>query len=656
MIASFLYLLLGALLGFTLLRASKTSLNLIEQIIWGIPLGIMLLAAWSFAWAYAIKVQDWAILGSCATVAAVIFYYFNLDAHRIALHKEWRALRTNITRRDILAWALVLIPWTTFTILTVPRLLHFENGALIAGWINLWGDWAVHLRNSTFLAAQDKLSLENPLFSGTDFHYPYLSSYLSAILQRFGLSIDRSLTWPTIALFGTLPAVLYILGQRLTKSRKAGVFFSYIVLLAGGLGIVYLFQDLMHGKYFWEASAYAPRLYTDYRYEGSYFNEGIWFMNFIMSEFLPQRAFLAGLPIALYVLYIAWTHLIDLESTKTIIKEPLIFAGVLFGLLPLIHTHSFIALGIIIPVITIFSAARSVMQHKAERRSSTLKHLWYAIYLIGPATLLGFALLFFFVFDPNGTGKFIHLITWWMPSQEEARDNPVAYWLRNAGPIIVLGFIASFWKGKAFRPLLFAGAILWLLANFISFQPWHYDNLKILTYWYILWALPVAVLLAALTKQLKIIALIAFVALVGAGLADTLSVAVSAQSGLQLSSPADVAFATQVKQVAATTPGALFIAATNHDNPISALSGQRMYLGYEGWLWTYGIDSNTRNGEIQEMYMATEAGLQLIKDRGIQYIAIGPQERAKYKVNDAVLTGLYPAVVNMGEYKLLKVF
>jgi hypothetical protein len=654
MIASLLYLFLGAIFGFTVLRSSRAPLSLGGQLFWGIPIGIMLLACWTFLWAVTITMQDWALIGSCASAAAYIFYYFNLDKHRSSVAHDWHQLITHTDKKDIIAWAIVLIPWLLYSLATIPNLLFFREGDLVAGWINIWGDWAVHLRNSTFLAANDKLRLEHPLFSGTDFHYPYLSSYLSAILQRLGLPVDRSLTWPTMALFAMLPGLLYILGQKLTKNRVAGVLFTYIVLLAGGMGIAYLLQDLLAGKYFWEASSYSPTLYTDYRLNGSYTNSGIWFMNFIMSEFLPQRAFLAGLPIALYVLYSTWCNLFIEKHPDT---KQLIVTGLLFGILPLLHTHSFIAMGIIVPALFLARFVQAIQtSYTTTQIKSSLKE-WggHAFALLAPATLLGFGLLFAFVFDPQATGSFIHRITWWMPNQELPLDNPIRYWLRNAGPIIILGIISYFWKGKPFRSLLLAGTILWVACNFLSFQPWHYDNLKIMTYWYILWAIPVATLLASIPRRLAIVTIGAFILLTGAGLADALSVTSSTQQGIGLADKNAVTFATAVQTATYNQPDALFISATNHDNPLSLLSGRRLYVGYEGWLWTYGIIANDRIEEVREMYKATDKGIALIKEKGIDYIALGPQERAVYKPNEITLRAMYPAVVQKNGYLLLRV-
>jgi hypothetical protein len=660
MLASFLFLVLGIAFGFTLLRLIKNPLSIIEQFFWGMPIGIMLLTAWTFAWALLLPNQDYAIVFASFTAALPVFYYFNKDMLRAKLISEIVSYKKRVDRGELWSWALVIVPTLIYTIITIPYLMFFRDGNLLAGWINTWGDWAVHLRNSTFFAGSDKLSLENPLFSGSTFHYPYLSSYLSGLLQRFDLSIDRSLTWPTFALFASLPPILYSFGNRILKHRAAGVLFTYLVLLAGGMGIYYLAHDVSQGVYFWEANAYSPKLYTDFRIDGQYSNDGIWFMNFIISELLPQRAFLSGLGIALFVLLTAWQNSTVAGPAQAksywlrLIKQPgrnhLFLAGLLFGILPLLHTHSFVALGIIVPVLFAYRIIASLL---AKDKIAAQNSVAQAILILGPATLLGFGLLFTFVFDSSSTGTFVHGLNWWVPNPEQP-FNPLTYWLRNAGPLIVVGIACFLRKDRTFHPLLIAGTIIFIVCNFISFQPWHYDNLKILTYWYLLWALPIAYAIMTLPRQWVAVQIVAIILFTGAGLADVTSLQLSTRTGLQLSSQDDLQFARLVKQITAQDTAAIFIAATNHDNPLSIASGRKLYVGYEGWLWTYGIDANDRLEEVHEMYTGSTRGQELVRRREISYIALGPQELSRYKPNVEQLEALYPVVVEYKNYKLLK--
>jgi hypothetical protein len=180
--------------------------------------------------------------------------------------------------------------------------------------------------------------------------------------------------------------------------------------------------------------------------------------------------------------------------------------------------------------------------------------------------------------------------------------------------------------------------------------------LKLLTYWYILWSLPVAAFLASFPRLLAPAVMILLLLLTGAGLADTLSVTASERNGgIELTSRDGVAFASLVAHYTASTPQALILAAPEHNHPISLLSGRRIFLGYEGWLWTYGINAAQRKQELIEMYAATDRGLSLLHERNIRYISLGPQERSVLHANEAKLLSLFPIAVEHTDYKLLEI-
>ncbi len=650
MIASLLFFLLGWVVGFVTLRRSKFQLDFEELIIWSLPLGVMLLTFWTFILTYGIRQQDIALIISCSTASIYCLEYLNRGKNLRAIAREAKERWHTLNPQDFWAWTIVLLPWLIYSLITIPYLLFFREGNLIAGWINVWGDWAVHLRNSTYFAARDAISLDNPLYAGTEWRYPYLSSFLSAILQRLNLPLDRSLTWPTMLLFTTLPGLLYSVGRKLTNSRRAGVFFTYFVLLSGGMGIYFLVKDLLAGHFFWDASAYSPQLYTDMREAGQSVNSGIWFMNFIMSEFFPQRAFLAGIPLALFILMTIWQSV----QGKTVHRKTLLFAGLLFGILPLIHTHSFVALGLIVPTLFGITALPLLARSKAKHKRSLREHLIDAAWVLLPAVGIGSIFLFLFVFDPSATNSFIHPIKWWVPRQEDP-VNPLLWWLRNTGQLFILGSIGGLLH-RRYLGLMLAGLVIFVIGNFVSFQPWQYDNLKLLTYWYILWAIPIAVLFAKLPRLALPLVIIGTLLMTGAGLADALSVTVSARTGgIQLTSADDIQFAKQVKAATYQEPNALFIAATDHDHAMTTVSGRRMYMGYEGWLWTYGFEWSGRQKELEAMYQLSPQGEQLIKSKGIDYITLGPKEVSKYKAATEALTTRFPTVLEFGQYKLLKV-
>lgn len=690
MVASLCFLSLAIAFGWVGLRVTRSPLELEEQFFWGVPLGLALLTLWIFAWAAVVRVHMWAIAGGSITAAIAVIWFLIAPSRRAEIASDWRQLQSRWTRREAIAWAIVLVPWSIYTATVVPRLLFFEDGNLIAGWGNVWADWAVHLRNSTFFSSQTELSLENPLLAGESFRYPYVSSYLSAILQDLGLRVDRSLTWPTILLFGTLPAQLYIFGRRISGSRKVGILFVYLVMFAGGLGALSLIQDLFRGDFFWQANAYSPQLYTDIRNaQNVRANDGIWFINFIISEWFPQRSFLAGFAVALYVLQTFWKSSIALTAGACTIPNrrytarqillqslyvpvenrpnsytglTLAIAGTLFGLLPLIHTHSFIALGIITPVASGYWLITSCLNQahwswtrpqswlKISSQSYSLL-LNFSMFFL-PAVSIGFSIVFLLLLSPDGQGSLISWIPGWVP-QSDVPVNLTLFWLRNAGLVPVLGGIAFFSAAKSLRSLLVGAAAIFVVANCISFQPWPWDNLKLLTYWYAIWALAAAIAITRIPKRWWIVQVGAIAIACAAGAADVGSVAVTSRQGLQLLSQTEVSFAQWVREN--TSERDLIAIAPDHNHPISVLSGRRLLLGYSGWLWSYGIDDNRRKADVKDIYALNDRGLELLKEYDVGYVALGPRERRQYDIDEQRWHESYSKVFDREGTKLFKI-
>ena len=702
-----IFFLLGAAVGFLWLYLVRAPLAFEEKIVWGNPIGNILLTAWIFGWAYMLPLQAWGIaVGFVTAFLMMLSIALKKDALSDIRHCIGECIQRMRTRGEYDPWLVVMVPWLLYGAVTIPRLLFFQDGALIAGWINTWGDWATHLRSSTFLASSPYLTLENPLLAGKPLSYPPLPNYLSAILQQMGLGVDRSLTWPSFVFFASLPGIFYILGKRISQNKHAGVVFAYIVLLAGGMGVIYLLSDLWQGNYFWQASPYSPHLYTDVRVDGHYDNSGIWFMNFIISEWFPQRAFLVGIPLALYVIYSVWSALDMLFSLPALreqnrpitavlrhrARRNLVFSGFLLGILPLVHAHSFITLALFLPLFTFFLACKHVivlpmLQGNLFRRHARPPYirnlLRMTIWFAGPAVVVGLAAARLFLSVPDKGWDFFDYLRWWVPVQE-IPVNPVAYWLRNAGPLLIVGLASAvlLWKERWSGPFLFAGAGLFLLGNFIKFQPWHYDNLKILTYWYIVWSLPVAVVLTRLLPRfedvkhsvsnifvrhrvfniLRHAALLSLfimlmVLFMGAGTADVLSVTASTRTGLPLADKEGIAFAELVRHVTENDSRAIIAAATapHHDHPVLLLSGRPLYVGYEGWLWTYGAHYQNRPQEIKSLYTIPTASREFLQENNIRYIVLGPQERYQYGPDEEEFLRLFPIAAEYGQYRLLRV-
>jgi hypothetical protein len=188
---------------------------------------------------------------------------------------------------------ILVIVTTIFWLIIWTKVLVVEPKGWFSACYNCWGDWSAHLTYTSSFAYSNNWPPELPVFSGHKFTYPFFIDLISAGLVKLGFDLPSALVLPGFVLSITLTGLIYYLGKTLTRSRLAAVF--SVVLFLGNAG--------------WD---------KDTRW-----------LNFITSQLLPQRGILLGLSLSIVI------YLLLLK------KKPL-WAGILAGLLPIIHTHSYL--------------------------------------------------------------------------------------------------------------------------------------------------------------------------------------------------------------------------------------------------------------------------------------------------------------------------
>jgi len=233
----------------------------------------------------------------------------------------------------------------------------------------------------------------------------------------------------------------------------------------------------------------------------------------------------------------------------------------------------------------------------------------------------------------------------------------LTFWLVNTGIFIPLLIVAYAWRGT--RPLLSNKLVLYsipfivwfILPNLLRVAPWLWDNIKVLTYWW-LGAVPiVALLLARIWRE----------GLGGRALAVGLAVVLMASGALDLARATvgpsyqifdrdGVALADEVREM--TRPEDVILTAPTYNTPMF-LTGRRVFMGYAGFLWANGLPYGEREQQLRAIYAGDPTADDLIRDGQIAYILVGPQERQDVQPNDAFLSK-YPVVAEVGQYRLYR--
>lgn len=565
--------------------------------------------------------------------------------------------------------------WILLTIVVVwlfGRALIVKDGNIIAGDRLVWTDWPIHLSIASSFAWGHNFPPQNPNFAGVSLIYPFMADFVSGVLLVLGASYPLAFAAPGIvltlsffALFVEFSSILLtsrVLPRAYPKLRfklatltqvktqfgtpsRASPALNLIPFLPlilslfwGGIGFVYVLRDAWMSPDFLAAFVYPIREYSFWQ------EKNLWFFTFLYSEILPQRAFLFGLPLffAIALLLIkAW------ENWKNGGRRLVIVAGVLTGAMPFFHTHSLMALGL--GLVGIFGCGVVFTLRQPQKFRQLIELIF--LFVISSLPLLLLQLPLFLGQSPGFPFK---------PGWLMGDDSFIWFWFKNTGifwPLVLLGL----WKG-AFnnfgKAVFVAGLCLFIVPNLFQFAAWEYDNLKILTYWYLL-AAPFCVAgLMWIMKKLplgKLLAMGLFTSLILTGLFEVGRLLNTQKTSIQLWSSSDIEFSEKIKSV--TEPEATILTAAIHDHPVATLAGRKLIIGYPGNSWSWGLkDWSVREQDVRRMFQGgTEAQL-LWKKYGVDYILVSDRERWFEKdVDEAFIASQTTLILEWGTSTLYKV-
>jgi hypothetical protein len=311
-------------------------------------------------------------------------------------------------------------------------------------------------------------------------------------------------------------------------------------------------------------------------------------------------------------------------------------AGVLAGLLPMLHAHGFFSVMIVCPLLVI------------------LFWSWDWAAFFAPVAVLAAPQAWYLSGTQIKNELFKPLEKWW-----EAGDaNPALFWAVNAGAFIlllalalILRKITSPRQARFYLPF----ALWFLVPNLVSLAPWAWDNIKVLVYWALVSTPFVAAALVYLFSRKLLLA---------RGLAAALLLALTFSGALDVAralSPAENVglFGQAELEVAAllrekTPPRALILHAPIH-NSVVALSGRQSVMGYPGHLWTHGIPFESRERDLKAIYQGGPQMNEPLARLGVDYVVIGPAEQSQLTLNESSFANSYPLVIDHAGYRVYRV-
>jgi hypothetical protein len=531
------------------------------------------------------------LLISAAIVASPLLL-LSKPVFRTTVQADVRAATQGL-RRAVLHPSGSAYAYFIFYALLIVLLYFFFDRAVVekpdgiyTGGSNNLGDLPFHFASITSFVYGQNFPPEDPSYSGTRFAYPFIADFVAAMLMRAGASLRNCMFLHNMVLAISLVGVLHRWTLKLTRNYLAGFLAPLLLLFSGGLGWLILLRDARVG----ERGIFSVLMDMQHDYTILPGNAWRW-GNSLTTLFITQRSLLFGLPIAITIFTLLWSALNEKgeigekgkgekgksRSTEVNSKasRPLLYffpsypfsyaatqmiaAGVMTGLLLLVHAHTFLTVMGVAACLAVLRddwrawgvllGAGTIAAIVAYRWGQFTALIGYSPGVGGwPRLLLAGSIAALFTITAIPLAKFareafkkgdwpwrewvvfftaalllaVPQMLWIMSGSsveaksfigthfgwDKAEDaNFVIFWLKNCGLFIPLLLVALLWRGKDYlierRWLMFylPFTLCFIGPNLVKLAPWPWDNIKVLIYWYVASIPIVALVLARLWQQ-----------------------------------------------------------------------------------------------------------------------------------------------------------
>lgn len=669
-------------------------------------------AAWYALPGERVCVKLW--LGSvCGTVMLqwfpvpfAFFWGFSMAAHLgavllalccagacLALSRKRRGTRKTCAGQG--SWKFLAVVFATFLFFCflVWHSFSFEDGKIFSSQAT-YGDMSMHLSFITSLAKQGKFPPNYSLLPGSRLSYPFLSDSISSSLYLFGAPLRLAYALPMFLAGAQVFLGFYLFAARLLKDAKKAGLAWILFFFNGGLGIFYF----LGGG--WENFT---RIFTAfYQTPTNLIGENVRWVNVVVDMMLPQRATLFGWSVLFPALYLLYRAVFEGR------RRYFLLTGILAGLLPMIHTHSFLALALVCGAWLVFSLLRGLHAEKTGVRACKILTLiglpgmtllqmvlrnagaldspgllWVACAVLGACVLLTLFLavqyvktgrgkrlcstwgvllgvvcvlalpqLCFWTFRQAAGGSFLRGHFGWVVGG----DGYLWFYLKNGGLCFLLALMGLLTADTRQFIKLSPVLPIWFLGEFVEFQPNDYDNNKLFYVAFVFLCCAASSCACRWLKMLKSRGLRASVGAAGLFLCTIsalLTMGREAVSRYQLFGEGALALCAYVEENLPSE--AVVLTDTRHNNEIASLTGRNVVCGSPAYLYYHGLPYQGREAAARQMYETPKEGEELFRRFEVDYVLVSDFERSSYQVNETELDQLFPRVYDDGNRVLYQV-
>lgn len=659
----------------------------------GSAAGSVLLMWLPALWAFVLGFSVWAHL--LALTLLLLVTALALRRRRPALRVP-RGLAAAFLKKE---WAL-LVPallWLVFAGLLLHS-FRFQDGEIWSSQCT-YGDMSMHLGFITSIAEQGTFPPMYSILPGVKLSYPFLSDSISSSLYLLGAPLQFAYFLPMLFAAAQVFFGAWLFLSRFLRDRAKAALAMALFFLNGGFGIAYFLTDLG------ENGANFTRIFTAfYETPTNLVGENIRWVNVIVDMMLPQRATLFGWAALFPLLYVLYRAVYE--------RCPAYFvpAGIFAGAMVMIHTHSFLALGLICGVWLCFALCRAVFPkipgrvlRAAKYAAAVLLALPILVQFLVPAVLprdsavflvlvcaaavlfvLVLAALVFLAFRRGLGGALLRtwgvfllvvlllavpqLLTWTF-TQASAEsfvrgwfnwgnqtDSYLWFYLVNLGAAALFILPALFSARRRSFSVAAPAVVIWFICEFVVFQPNTYDNNKLLYAAYFLLCAVTASYLIELYRRLRGLPgrqVLAGAFLVLCTVSAILTIVRESVAGYCLYGKGQLAAAAYVQEN--TEPGDTILTDMRHNNEIAALTGRNIVCGSTSYVYFHGLDYEQREADMQAMFQNPGDNLLLFKEYGVDYVMVSAFETDNFDADETALAAFFTCVYDENGIRLYKV-
>ena len=395
---------------------------------------------------------------------------------------------------------------------------------------NNLGDISIHLQFIRYLASGTPFWPESPILSGSPLVYPLGMDLWNSLLLLEGLPVERGLIWTGL------------LGSALTAWalwRWGGAFTIAAFLFNGGIAGFAFFST-------WKIMDFQTEL--------------AW-KNLFLSMFVTQRGLLYALPCGLLLLR-AWKE--DFFGNGSGIPRAVQF--LLYVTMPLFSAHAFLVLSLILAGIFIFQPT--------SRR---------ALFTFVGAALIPASGLMYLITGGFSSASGLRWLPGWMQA-----DGGLFFWILNFGitlPLLLILLVMVAIRGDSrSRSFCFPALGIFAICFLFAFAPWEWDNTKMLIW---AWLVCAPFLWQRLFAPLPQIFRFILCAVLFSSGALSLIGGLDGRHGYKLITRSELA-STEIA-LQDVPRGSRIAIDPDFNNPVMLL-GWPVSCGYEGHLWSHGLD------------------------------------------------------------------